>query len=82
MKAVTYTRDAAKALRRHSNIASRVRGAIEAYAENPLAHVNNVKPLVGGEGKRLRVGGFRVIFAETETTILVTKVAPRGDAYQ
>ena len=33
--------------------------------------------LSGRSGKRLRVGDFRVIFEESDTEILVTKIGPR-----
>jgi mRNA interferase RelE/StbE len=46
------------------------------------AHANNVTRLVGSSGKLLRVGDFRVIFEESETEIIVTKVGPRGDIYE
>jgi mRNA interferase RelE/StbE len=41
-----------------------------------------LRQLVGSSAKRLRVGDFRVLFEEDETTILVTKIGPRGDVYE
>lgn len=81
VKAVRYTADAAKALRRHATVASRIRGAVTDYAADQTAHANNVTRLVGSTAKRLRVGNYRVVFEESETELLVTKVAPRGSAY-
>ena len=81
MKTVRYLRDAQAALRRHGNVASRLRKAITEYAANPAAHANNVTQLVGSPAKRLRVGDYRVVFQETETEIVVTRIAPRGAAY-
>ena len=81
MKTVTYSRDAARDLRRHGKMAARIRAAITGYAGDPKAHANNVKSLAGSSAKRLRVGDFRVIFDETETAITVTKVGPRGGVY-
>jgi len=81
VKTVRYTGDAAKDLKRHGNVAQRLRQAILDYAANPLAHANNVKPLTGSSGKRLRVGDYRIIFEETDTEITVTKVGPRGGVY-
>ncbi|WP_135470538.1 type II toxin-antitoxin system RelE family toxin [Crenalkalicoccus roseus] len=81
MKLVRYTADAARSLRRHGNMAARIRRAIGEYATDQAAHANNVRPLVGSSAKRLRVGDFRVIFEETETEILVTKIGPRGSVY-
>lgn len=81
MKAVRYTADAAKDLKRHGNVASRIRRAIGEYAAADGAHANNVRQMVGGSAKRLRVGDLRVIFEESETEILVTKVGVRGAVY-
>lgn len=44
------------------------------------AHANNVTRLVGSATRRLRVGDFRAIFEESDTEIIVTKIAPRGNA--
>jgi mRNA interferase RelE/StbE len=82
MKPVVYTVSAAKDLKRHVNMAARVRKAIGEYAADRIAHANNVTQLVGSIAKRLRVGDFRVIFEESETTLTVTKVGPRGDVYE
>lgn len=82
MKQVRYTADAAKALKRHGNMAARIRRAITDYAaDDPAAHANNVRQLVGSPAKRLRVGDFRVIFEETDAEIIVTKIGPRGSVY-
>jgi mRNA interferase RelE/StbE len=82
MKVVEYSRDAAKDLRRHGNVAPRIRSAIADYAFDQQAHANNITLLVGSAAKRLRVGDFRVIFDETETMIRVTKIGPRGGIYE
>lgn len=81
MKTVTYTLDAARDLKRHGNVAERVRKAIREYAADGIARANNVTQLVGSDVKRLRVGDFRAIFDETADTITVTKVGPRGGVY-
>lgn len=81
MKQVRYTAAAAKALRRHGNMAMRIRRAIADYAADQAAHANNVRQLASSTAKRLRVGDFRVIFEETEAEILVTKIGPRGGVY-
>jgi mRNA interferase RelE/StbE len=47
----------------------------------PSAQANNVIQLQGSIAKRLRVAGFRVLFTETETTITVLDVGPRGEIY-
>jgi mRNA interferase RelE/StbE len=54
---------------------------MEEYAEGAGAHASRVKPLKGANSKRLRVGDFRILFAESADEIVVTPVAPRGSAY-
>jgi mRNA interferase RelE/StbE len=80
-KTVRYTGDAAKDLRRHGNMADRIRKAIKDYADDPKAHANNLDHMTGMPFKRLRVGDYRIIFEETATEIRVTKVGPRGGVY-
>lgn len=82
MRNVTYTLGAARDLKRHGNVAGRIRKAVGEYAADPKAHANNVTQLVGSSGFRMRVGDFRVVFEATETGIIVTKVAPRGNVYE
>ena len=81
MKMVRYTIDAARDMKRHGNMAARIRKAINEYAAGSGAHANNVTKLVGVSASRLRVGDFQVIFEDGETEIIVTKIAPRGGAY-
>ncbi|MBV9290378.1 MAG: type II toxin-antitoxin system RelE/ParE family toxin [Hyphomicrobiales bacterium] len=54
---------------------------LETYAENPSALSNQVLPLRGARGKRLRVGDFRILFEETETEIIVFDLGPGGSIY-
>ena len=81
MKTVIYTREAAKDLRRHSNMAERIERVIEEYAAGGMAHANNVTELIGSVGKRMRVGNYRVVFVETDAQITVVRVGPRGSVY-
>jgi mRNA interferase RelE/StbE len=81
MKTVRYLRDAQLALRRHSNVAGRLRKAIGDDAADPAARTNNVTQLVGLAAKRMRVGDFRIVFEETEAEIIVSRIAPRGSVY-
>ncbi len=62
-------------------MAARVRQAIGDHAAEAGAHANNVTRLVGLTTFRLRVGDFRVIFEETATDIIVTRIGPRGGVY-
>ena len=48
----------------------------------PAALANNVIQLRGSGAKRLRIAGFRVLFTETDTTITVLDVGPRGEIYE
>ncbi len=81
MKTVAYSRDAARDLRKHGNMAERVRAEVREYAADQGAHGNNVTQLAGSSAKRLRGGDFRVLFEETGTTITVTKIGPHGGVY-
>lgn len=81
MKSVTYSKTAARALLRHSNRAKVIREKIKAYAETPASQANNVTELKGSTARRLRVGDYRVIFTETETTMTILDVGPRGGIY-
>ena len=81
MKRVVYLPAAAKALRKHRNVATLILDKIDIYATNPASLEKNVKPLKGSHAIRLRVGDFRVIFEETQEEIIVTKIGPRGSIY-
>ena len=72
---------AAKALRKHRADAERILSKIEAYAANPASLANKIKSLQGSSALRLRVGEYRVIFEETDSEIIVTKIGPRGSVY-
>jgi len=84
MLAISYTRDAAKALKRMpANVAATIRAKIEQYAADPVSLANNVKTLKGSSGlRRLRVGDWRVIFTENGEVLAILKIAPRGEAYE
>ena len=81
MKEVTYNRAAAKFLTRMTaKDRKRIMVKIAQYADDPAAQTANVTALKGRTGKRLRIGGWRVIFDEAETAIEV--LVPRGSVYQ
>jgi hypothetical protein len=50
MKTVIYSREAAKDLRRHSNMAGRISKVIQEYAADGMAHANNVTDMIGSDG--------------------------------
>jgi mRNA interferase RelE/StbE len=82
MKQISYTKAAIKALRRMpSNIAALIRAKIEAYAQDPNSQANNVKPLKGREGIRLRVGDWRVIMDDQGNVLAILDIGPRGGVY-
>jgi mRNA interferase RelE/StbE len=82
MKTVMYTKVALRNLQVHRNRARQIRAKIDQYATSPAALANNVIQLSGSSAKRLRIAGFRVLFTETETTITVLDVGPRGEIYE
>ena len=69
------------ALRKHRNVAPRIREKIAAYATDPASLANRVTELRGSPLKRLRVGDFRILFEETATEIIVSRIGPRGSIY-
>tara|TARA_R110002020_G_scaffold15140_63_gene53506 strand:+ start:2582 stop:2821 length:240 start_codon:yes stop_codon:yes gene_type:complete len=79
MKTVRYTAASIKVLRTHRSEAVRIRAKIARYAETGAG---DVKPLVGSDYLRLRIGDYRAILAESEAEILVIRIGHRGDVYE
>ena len=82
MRRVVILPLAAKALRKHRAEAEKILDKIEAYAADPARLANNVRPMHGSTGFRLRVGDFRVVFELTDDEMIVTKIGPRGSVYE
>lgn len=83
MRAISYTRQALKALRRMpADTAQRIIGKIEQYAQEPETQANNVTALKGREGIRLRVGDWRVIMNDDGVVLAVLEIGPRGRVYE
>ncbi len=81
VRQITYKTAARKALRKMpANTARRIVGKIESYANNPEDQANNVKPLKGRDGIRLRVGNWRVIMHDG-VVLEVLAIGPRGGIY-
>jgi mRNA interferase RelE/StbE len=83
--AVTLSRSAVKALLAlQPRKAAAVREAIGRVAADPRAKNNNLKPLTGLPGFRLRIGDLRVSFTVdyAAQTMDVYEIAPRGGAYR
>ena len=68
-------------MRQHANRANLITAKIDQYAADPGAQATNVKKLRGREDYRLRVGDFRVVFSETDDTITIHDIGPRGGIY-
>jgi len=85
MYTVTYSREAAKALRKlPRDTGRRVLRKVNAYADDPASLAGNVKLLTGHPGYRLRVGDWRVLFLvdEDQQALHVTRIGPRGGVYR
>lgn len=83
MRAISYTRQALKALRRMpADTAQRIIAKIEQYAEEPVSQANNVTALKGREGIRLRVGDWRIIMNDDGVVLAVLEIGPRGSVYE
>ena len=83
MRAISYTRQALKALRRMpADTAQRIIAKIEQYAEEPESQANNVTALKGREGLCLRVGDWRVIMNDDGVVLAVLEIGPRGSVYE
>ena len=82
MKTVLYTKAALRSLQAHSNRAKQIRAKIEQYATEPATLTNNVIQLTGSSAKRLRIAGFRVLFTESDTTVTILDLGPRGEIYE
>ena len=84
MKQIIYNRKALKTLRKMDGVtAERIVGKIETLARTPQALANNIRALKGAEGlMRLRVGDWRIIYAENGTVLAIMRIAPRGSAYE
>lgn len=80
MKAVVYTTPATRQLRKLApKVRERLIGKLHRYAQTGSG---DVVALVGQPGARLRVGDYRVVFVESESTISVRAVGHRRDIYE
>ena len=80
MKVLRWTRSARRQWRKlPAEAQSRIDEALDAYASSAAG---DVKKMVGGDGARLRVGDYRVIFTETESAIEIRAVGHRKNIYR
>ena len=79
MKNLIYSKQALRDLQKYRSDAKRLIKKIDRYA---LEDAGDVTQLVSSSGKRLRIGDFRIIFEESDTTIIITTIGPRGSIYE
>jgi mRNA interferase RelE/StbE len=82
---ITFTNQASKALlKMPRNTAQLIREKLDQIAIDPFASIPNAKKLLGRPGYRLRIGDWRVIYEinKDEISIIVMKIAPRGEVYK
>ena len=82
---VVYSTQARRRLRRMpGNLARTILGKIDTLAADPTAPNVNATALKGGEGFRLRVGDWRVLYTvhPGEKLLRVAAILPRGEAYR
>lgn len=62
----------------------RIAEQIHALGHDPDDPALDVKPLVGRQGYRLRVGGWPVLFMREDAirVIRIERIKPRGDVYK
>ena len=85
MLAVTYKKDAAKALMRMpAQARQRMVAELRAIAVDPRNYRGDWKPLAGSPFWRLRGGSYRAVCDIQGDTLVVLglKVGPRGDVYK
>ena len=66
------------------HIKSRIVEKLHMLKEDPVDQTLNIDSLKGGEGFRLRVGQYRIIYTRQEDHLIieVIKIRPRGDIYK
>lgn len=82
---IEYSRESLKTLKKMPrNSSTLIRSKIEQLAEDPYHPNNNVIKLTGVDGYRMRAGDWRIIYKliDNRLIIKITKIKPRGGAYQ
>jgi len=80
-----YRRPARKALLKLPQaVADQFLAAFEALAADPERRDLDVRPMVGRDGHRLRIGRYRALYRieQDRMLILVLEIGPRGDVYK
>ena len=65
-------------------VKSKIVETLHKLKENPDDPTLDIDTLKGGEGYRLRVGQYRIIYTRHEDQLMieVVKIRPRGDIYK
>jgi mRNA interferase RelE/StbE len=80
MRSVAFTIAARRAFKKlPADLQARIMDKLTRYAETSSG---DVKAMQGKDDARLRVGDYRILFIEAETTINVTAVGHRRDVYR
>ena len=83
MRVATYLRRAIRDLAKlPDKDVKLITGKIDQYASAPEELTNNVTEMKGTQGKRLRIGNYRVLFDENDTVLTIFRVRKRADAYR
>jgi mRNA interferase RelE/StbE len=82
---LVYRKAAAKALvKMPKPLARQFLEAFERLAKDPKTERLNIRPLMGREGYRLRIGGWRALYRIEENRLIIeiVRIGPRGNAYK
>lgn len=81
---VIYRKTAKKTLlKMPPKLARLIADKVEAFAANPRGAHADVKRLEGTQSSyRLRQGGWRAVLTIVDDTLVIEKIAPRGDVYK
>ena len=85
MLEIEYRRPARKGLLKLPRaVADQFLAAFEALAADPERRDLDVRPMIGRDGFRLRIGRYRALYRleQDRMVILVLDVGPRGDVYK
>jgi mRNA interferase RelE/StbE len=61
-------------------IKGRIKAGLQKLADNPPQ--GDIKKMSGRKDYRLRIGHYRILFCIENETIIVSNIAPRGQAYK
>jgi len=83
MRRIAYSREAAKTLKRIDGATrARIVAKIDQLGRAPEELAGNIRKLSGSSCFWLRIGDWRVIYADDLTVIAVIRIAARGRAYR